>query len=246
MKANRMGAAALCMLLLGAAGYSQQIQINKENKTIAITTSDQADALADTAVLTVGFHIFGKDQDGTYAQASQTSNAVMAAIKAGGVPKEAVESDDQSLKPLEPNDDSDKARYAQGIRFEFSQSWHVTVPAEVVANILHIAITAGANDSGEIQWELNKDDALEAEAAKKALEHARQIALQMAEGLGVKLGTLIYASNQTPARTLFGMNLETVTVTASGRDKKLNLKPLALSPQRIEKSATVYAVFAIE
>ncbi len=37
---------------------AQQIQINKENKTIAITTSDNAVALADTAVITIGFHVF--------------------------------------------------------------------------------------------------------------------------------------------------------------------------------------------
>ena len=249
MKANRMGAAALSMLLAVATGYSQQIQVNKENKTIAITTSDQADALADTAVLTVGFHIFGKDQDGTYAQASQTSNAIMAAIKAAGVPKEAIESAEQSLNPLEQNNDTDKARYAQGMRFEFTQSWHVTVAAEAAATVLHLAITSGANDSGGIEWELKKDDALEAEAAKKALEHARQIAAQMAEGLGVKLGTLVYASNQTPPRGLlaalgYGATVETTNSTL-GRAKQ-NLAPLALSPQRIEKSATVYAVFAIE
>ncbi len=250
MKVNRIANAALCTLLIVATGYSQQIQINKENKTIAITTGDQADAMADTAVLTVGFHLYGKDQDGTYAEASKTSNAVMTAIRVAGVPKEAVESAEQSLSPLEPNDDSDKARYAQGIRFEFSQSWHVTVPAEAVANILHVAITAGANDSGGIEWELKKDDALEAEAAKKALEHARQIAAQMAEGLGVKLGTLVYASNQTPPRGIFaalglgggGLNTSEATLGAV----KKNLAPLAISPERITKTATVYAVFAIE
>jgi hypothetical protein len=241
-------------MMLGASVWAggvgaQQIQINKENKTIAITTSDQADALADTAVLTVGFHIFGKDQDGTYAEASRTSNAIMSALTVAGVPKEAIESAEQSLSPLEPNGDTDKARYAQGIRFEFSQSWHVTVPAEGVANILHVAITSGANDSGGIQWELKKDDSLEAEAAKKALEHARQIASQMAAGLGVKLGTLVYASNQTPPRGIlaglgFGGVLQTESASVGGA--KRNLAPLAISPERITKSATVYAVFAIE
>jgi uncharacterized protein YggE len=228
---------------------AQQIQVNKENKTIAITTSDQAETLADTAVLTVGFHIYGKDQDGTYADASRTSNAIMTAVTAAGVPKDAIESAEQSLSPLEPNDDSDKARYAQGIRFEFAQSWRVTVPAEAVANILHVAIIAGANDSGNIDWELKKDDALEAEAAKKALEHARQIAVQMAEGLGVKLGTLVYASNQTPPRGIlaalgYGGVLNTDSATL-GMAKK-NLAPLAISPEKISKTATVFAVFAIE
>ena len=91
------------------------------------------------------------------------------------------------------NSEADKERFAQGSRFEFAQSWKVTIPADAAADILHVAITAGANESGGIEWQLKKDDALEAEAAKKALEHARQIAAQMAEGLGVKLGTLVYA-----------------------------------------------------
>jgi hypothetical protein len=97
---------------------------------------------------------------------------------------------------------------------------------------------------------LKKDDALEAEAAKKALEHARQIASQMAAGLGVKLGTLVYASNQTPPRGILaalglgGGVLDTESASLSGVKK--NLAPLAISPERITKSATVYAVFAIE
>jgi uncharacterized protein YggE len=238
----------LSAAVLAGAASAQQIQINKENKTIAITTTGTADALADTAVVTVGFHNFGKDQDSTYADAGRTSNVIIAALTSGGVPKGAIQSDQQALSPIEPNGDEDKARYAQGFRFEFSQSWDVTVPAESAAQTLHLAITAGANDSGNIQWHLKNEDALEAEAAKKALEHARQIASQMASGLGVKLGTLVYASNQTPPRGIFAaMGLGALqTESAMRSTAKRNLVPLAISPQRITTSATVYAVFAIE
>ena len=241
---------AFCVAVLTVTASAQQIQINKENKTIAITTSDQAEALADTAVISVGFHIFGKDQDGTYADATRASNAIITALTAAGVPRDAIESNEQSLSPLNPGSDENKARYEQGLRFEFEQSWHVTVPAEAAATVLHAAITSGANDSGGIQWELKKDDALEAEAAKKALEHARQIATQMAAGLGVKLGTLVYASNQTPPRGIFaalGLGSPMLkTTNATLGEAKLDLAPLAISPERITKSATVYAVFAIE
>src|ERR1039457_5637845 len=193
---------ALLFAVVALAAPAQTTQVSKENKTITVPTSDQAEALADTAVITVGFHIFGKDQDGTYAEASRTSNAIMSALMAAGVPKEAIESAEQTFGPLDASGDADKVRYSQGIRFAFLQSWHVTVPASAAANVLHVAITAGANESGNIDWQLKQDDALEAEAAKKALEHGRQIASQMAAGLGVKLGALVYASNQTPPRTL--------------------------------------------
>lgn len=250
MKIMRIAQIAFCVAALTVTASSQQIQINKENKTIAITTSDQAEAIADTAVISIGFHIFGKDQDGTYADATRTSNAIITALTAAGVPKDAIESSQQSLSPLDPGSDENKARYGQGLRFEFEQAWHVTVAANGASQVLHLAITAGANDSGNIQWQLKQDDALEAEAATKALEHARQIASKMAVGLGVKLGMLVYASNQTPPRGIFaalGIGsavLNTESATLGG--VKRNLAPLAISPERITKSATVYAVFAIE
>lgn len=237
-------------LAVGLPLAAQQIQISKENKTIAITTSDEASALADTAVVTIGFQTYGKDQASTYADASHTSNAIIAALTAAGTPKDAIQSHSQSLSPLNPDSEDNKLRYTQGMRFEFSQQWTVTVPADQAANALHIAITAGANSSGEIDWQLRHNDALEAEAAKKALEHARQIADQMAKGLGTKLGSLVYASNQTPPRglaALLGMNgMVLNTESASLASKVVNLKPLAITPERITKSATVYAVFAIE
>ena len=238
--------AALLVLASSLPLAAQQIQISKENKTIAITTSDDASALADTAIVTIGFNVYGKDQDGTYANATVTSNAVMETLTKAGVPKEAIQSADQSLSPINPGSEEDKARYAQGLRFEFAQSWHVTVPANQASNTLHLAITSGANNSGGIQWQLQHDDALEAEAAQKALEHARQIAERMAKGLGSKLGDLIYASNQTPLNEIDKVDRFSQGGLELLGYKKVNLKPLAISPGRITKSATVYAVFTIQ
>jgi hypothetical protein len=56
---------------------------------------------------------------------------------------------------------------------------------------------------------------------------------------------LVYASNQTPVQR-FAMNMssaETVAVSSGG---PLPPAPLAIRPQQVEESATVYAVFAIE
>lgn len=225
---------------------AQQIQISKDNKTIAITTTDEASALADTAVVTIGFNSFGKDQDTTYADASRTSNAIISALTTSGIPKDAIQSQEQNLSSLEANSDEDKARYAQGLRFKFSQSWHITVPADQAANALHIAITSGANDSGGIDWQLTEDDTLQAQAAAKALKHAREIAEHMAQGLAVKLGPLVYASNQAPERNYVVARMAGMAPPPAPMMKGRESKPLALSPDRITRSATVYAVFAIE
>jgi uncharacterized protein YggE len=240
----------LSLLLATLRLPGQQIAISKENKTIAITTSDDASALADTAVVSIGFISYGKDQDSTYADATRTSNGIFAALTSAAVSKEAIQSNEQGLGPLNPNSEEDKARYAQGLRFQFTQSWQVTVPAAQAAEVLHVAILGGANNSGNIQWQLGHDDALEAEAAQKALQHAREVAQHMAEGLGAKLGPLIYASNQAPPRGVFASlgfgNVELNGSSAAMGERLKNLAPLAISPERITKSATVYAVFAIE
>jgi hypothetical protein len=241
MSKSRFPYVALLTAVISVAVSAQTIQVNKENRTIAITTSDQAEAIADVAVLSVGFTTYGPDQDSTYADGSQTSNAIIKALRGSGVSADSIESDNQNLSAIE---DSDKVRWAKGIRFTFSQAWHVTVAAKDAATILHVAITSGANDSGGIQWKLANDDAVESEAAAKALAHAQQIAESMAKGLHTRLGALVYASNQAPQRTVFGYSLN--TESASLGRAKLNLKPLAISPGRIEKTATVYAVFAIE
>ncbi len=244
-------ALTLAIATAAVAVQAQQIQISQQNKTIAISTGDDASAFADTAVLTVGFSAWGRDQESTYAAASKTSNAIFSALTAAGVPKEAITSNEQRLSPIQPNREEDKARYAEGLRFSFNQSWEITLPAAQVATALHLAIASGANNSGDIQWQLKHDDTLQAEAARKALQHAREIASQMAAGLGAKLGPLVYASNQTPPRgpfanTGFG-NVELNTVmTAESAIRMKNLAPLAITPDRITKSATVYAVFAIE
>ena len=237
-------------ILLGSfeGASAQEIQISKDNKTVAITTSAEASALADVAIVSIGFESFGKDSDATYGQASGISNAIIASLTAAGIAKDAIESADQGLRPVEQNDDQEKARYATGIRFEFSQHWRVTVPAVKAATVLQIAIPAGANESGTVEWGLKDEDVLQAEAARKALEQARGIASTMAQSLGAKIGNLLYASNQAPTRTPFtnvGMGFGS-GMGGGIMQPKLKVAPLALSPARLSRSATVYAAFAIE
>ena len=238
----KIGFATLALAASFVAAHAQTIQVSKDNRTIAITTTDEAEALADRAKVSVGFTLYGADQDGTYADASKASNAIMAALKAAGIKPEAIESTEQNVSAI---DDNDKVRYNKGIRFVASQGWTVTVPAEAAADTLHAAITAGANNSGNINWELADDSKLESEAAEKALVHARQIAERMTKGLNVTLGPLVYASNQTPPRPGFFGTLNTESASVSRLLNK-NLKPLAIRPDKITKSATVYAVFSLQ
>jgi uncharacterized protein len=124
-----------------------------------------------------------------------------------------------------------------------TQSWSARTSAENAASVLDAAVKAGANQSGQIDWDVADPDALEAQAAESALKRAHAIADQMAKGLSTSLGQLVYASNEVPERP---MPMQRPMAGMAMMKSEAPVAPLALSPQKVVRSATVYAVFSIE
>jgi len=178
-----------------ANAQNPQIQIDKNNRTITITTSDEASKVADFAVLTVGYKVSRPTAQEAYAEGAKLSNDIFAALTDASVSKDSVESAGQNLS--EQDDDSNPKK-GKVVLFQFSQGWKVKVPSAAVAKTMDAAIKAGANDTGETEWNVLDEDALQARAAESALAKARAIATQMAQGLNVKIGSLLYASNESP------------------------------------------------
>ena len=181
-----------CAVLLVAAAlasHAQQIVVSKENRTIAVTTERRAQRRADTVTVQIGFIAYGTDQDSAYALGSKTSNAIAAALKAAGIPPDAIQSESQSIAPVQQYGNQDWTPDEKVERkFQVTQSWSVKTAAGNGAKVLDVAIKAGANQSGQMSWSVADQDGLQAKAAKLALERARQIAQQMAGGLNATLG----------------------------------------------------------
>ncbi len=233
-------------LLLVAAAASlpaQTIQVSKDNRTIAITATDHVIVQADIATVHIGFLAYGPDSPTTYATGSRISNAIATALTSAGVPAEAIESESQNLAPVEDYQLQHLSPAEQAQRkFQLTQNWTVRTTAHDAAHILDLAIKAGANQSGQIDWSLADENAPQAEAAAKALQDARAQAEKMAASLNVHLGGLIYASNQLQAEPIRPL-LRAMSAAPLAADQ---VAPLAINPRRVEKSATVYAIFAIE
>jgi hypothetical protein len=236
---------ALCGLV-----PAQTIQINRENKTIAISAKDEAVATADIAAITIGFEVFGADSQGTYTDGGKLSRAILEALHKVGVKDESVESTQQSIERNTEFTDKDTPQDRAKRQFVFQQSWEVSVSPQIAAAVIRVAVIAGANKSGEIDWRLADRKALQAKAAENALVKARVVASNMADGLHVKLGALIYASNETPTAHFYanaglGVASAEVTVNASSMPPPPP-PPLEIHPKTIREEATVYAVFSIE
>lgn len=240
----------LAASVITANATAQTIQINRENKTIAISTTDEATTVADIAAITVGFEVFGPEAQSTYAEGGKLSRDVLGALHKSGAEDKSIESSGQGLQRNNDFDEKETPEQKAAKQFVFRQSWEVSSSSKAAAEIIRAAIAAGANKTGAIDWRLSDRKLLQAKAAETALVKARSVASRMAEGLNVKLGALIYASNETPNSRLYFARPQQGAVlnteSASVASVIVEAPALEIRPQTIREESTVYAVFAIE
>jgi hypothetical protein len=88
-----------------------------------------------------------------------------------------------------------------------------------------------------------KDEkALEQQALDKAATRVKESAAVLAKGMDVRLGALIYVSNQFAP----GPRPMMRAAVASFAEKANPAPPLSIEPQKVSRSASVYAVYSIE
>lgn len=198
--------------------------------TLSVTANESVAAAPDLAILHIGFDTPPEDVKSAYADGARKSNAIITAVKQAGIPETSIQSESQYI---------DRVR-SEEHKFKLAQQWSLKVPPERAAEILDIAISAGANSSGQIEWTVQNERSLEDDALARAATRAKENAVVLAKGMGVHLGTLISVSNQFAAPQLSGSTF------GVGGAQQMAAPPLAITPHQISRQATVSAVFAIE
>lgn len=234
MKAMRILAAASALALAASAPAQQvsqpELKIEATNRTLTVSAEETVSAEPDLAILRIGFDTQLSDAKTAYADGARTSNAIIAAIQDAGIAEASIRSETQFL-------DRDPVKQH---KFKLTQQWTVRVPVARAAEILDVAVTAGATSSGDIEWTVKDEPALEQQALERAAARARENAAVLAKGMGVRLGTLIYVSNQLSGpmfpRPMAGFALKSAQAGP----------PLAIEPRKVTRQASVYAVFSIE
>ncbi|MGC9157604.1 MAG: SIMPL domain-containing protein [Terracidiphilus sp.] len=226
------------LLTSGFAAWAQpagqpEVKIDSANRTLSISAEATVTVAPDVAILHIGFETQPGDVKSAYAEGARTSNAIVTALRQAGVADNAIHSESQYLE----------RDFTKPHRFKLAQQWTVRTTPDRAAEILDVAVTAGATSGGEIDWTVKDEPALEAQALDRAAARAREEAAVLAKGMGVRLGPPIYITNQlsTPVypRPLAG------NVFAMARSAA-PAQPLAIEPHRVSRQASVYAVFAIE
>jgi uncharacterized protein YggE len=215
----------------GAQQVSQpQLKIESSNRTLTVTAEGSVTAEPEIAVLHIGFDTQPGDSKSVYADGARTSNAIVSALKQAGIAESDIRSESQFL-------DRD---YTKPHKFKLTQKWTVKTTPQRAAETLDVAVTAGATSSGQIDWTVKDESALEEQALDRASTRAKENASTLAKGMGVRLGALIYVSNQ-----LSSPGYPRPMAMAMARSAE-PAPPLAIEPQKVSRQATVYAVFAIE
>lgn len=246
----------LGVTLLAGHGNMALAQCNEncpQRRSISVTGTAQVTTDADLAIVHVGYKIYGPDAKTAYGAAVRTSNAIMEALTASGIPKNAIESTSQVLEHTQPYEFqqyplSNEERAAR--QFTVFQSWAMHVKPVDASRALNTAITAGANESGWIQWIVNNPTALEARASAKAIANAHIIAEQIARKSGVHLGQLVSAANDNQnfgvagiAGSVFGIGSASLMAPAAMGPGG---QQLAINSRRVEYKLSVNAVYSIE
>lgn len=209
-----------------------QLKVDSSNRTLTVSATDNVTVEPDLAILHIGFVTQPQDAKSAYADGTRASNAIIAALKQAGVEETAIRSESQYLD----RDWTTKLR-----KYTLHQQWTVKVSPQRAAEVLDVAINAGATSSGQIDWTVKDEKALEAEALDHAATRAKANAEVLAKGMDVRLGSLIYVSNQLSSPQ-YPRPMPMMAMQKVGNAEP----PLAIEPHQVSREASVYAVFAIE
>ena len=222
---------AVAVISIVLAGCSRD-SAHPHGRTLSVVATETVTAEPDLATLHIGFDTQPEDMKSAYADGARRSNAIIAALRQSGISENAIRSECQYLE----------RNWSKEHRFTFAQQWTVKVAPIRAAEILDVAISNGANSSGQIEWTVKDAKALENDALDRASARVRENAAVLAKGMGAQLGTLISTSNQaSPPHgpiEMYAMQQAPALAKAAPR--------IALEPHLVSQSATVSAVFAIE
>lgn len=241
---GKQAIAALALLAgcitAGAQQATQvQLKIEPSNRTLTVSAEERVTADPEIAILHIGFETQPSDAKTAYAAGAKTSNDIVAALKQAGIPETSIRSESQHL---------DSIGY-KSHKFKLVQQWTVKTPPERAAEILDVAVSAGATDSGQIDWTVQDVKALEDQALEKAAARAKADAAVLARGMGVQLGPLVYVTNEVSGLReipMNGRNFSAFAPMSAGVMGRERDQPLAIEPRKVSRTASVYAVFAIE
>ena len=166
--------------------------INGQNTGIWVSGMGKVTAAPDTAVISLGVQAQATTVDQAQGQANSSMNAVIAAVKAGGVADKDVQTSAFNIQQLVNYD-----KNGQQTVIGYLVNNIVTVKIRTIANtgpIIDAVAKAGGDNTriNSISFTVNDPTPYTTQARQLAMADAKAKATQLANQAGVKLGHAIY------------------------------------------------------
>ncbi len=192
-----VGTLAVLVAVMGGAlsfraqpvSAAPQPQAGEAPRTITVTGYGSAFGAPDIVKLGLGVEIVNADIVAAMDETTARMNAVMDALKAGGVAAEDIRTDHYSIyqdygynpAPMGETPSQPQYRVSVGVTVTVRQT-------ETVGQLLATAVQAGANMVNYLQFDIEDRAGLEAEARNLAVSDAQSRAGLLAAALGLSVG----------------------------------------------------------
>lgn len=182
-------------LLLGLAALAAVLTVPAaaapdSPRTLTVTGSGIAKAAPDEAGFSTGVVAQGRTARDALAANSKAMNAVIATLKARGVPDKAIQTAGLNLSPQYQPCKPDVACPQKIVGYEVSNTVSVTVPLDQTGAVLDALVASGANQIGGISFAIHDPKPLLAKARADAVKDALDKAALYAKAAGVSLGPI--------------------------------------------------------
>lgn len=173
-------------------------------RTITVDGEGKVTAKPDIALISLSVVSQGKTVKQVTLDGNQKMTAVINAVKALGVEAKDVMTSSYNLYPdyAYPENQQPQIRgYSlnQGIAIKVRK-------LDTVDDVLDAGIKSGANQVGQLSFDIDEDSALKKEARDMAFGKAREKAQQMASAAGVSVGRVItFSEGYTPSSPVYPM-----------------------------------------
>lgn len=196
------GVLTIFLLVLTISGLVDIVNKIKQSKyigqdaefknTIVITDTGEVYAAPDLAVINLMVTNEAKTVAGAMEENTRRMNKVIQEMKSLGIEEKDLKTVSFNIYPRYEYE-RDKFGYTSGKRilvgYEIMQSLQVKIRnLENIGQVIERGTAVGANDVGNLQFTIDRQDELKKQAREQAINKAKEKAEQMAFQLGVKLG----------------------------------------------------------
>lgn len=183
----------LLALLPLAAPFPAFAEDKPMNRVITVSATGNVEAVPDIAHVSSGVSTEAKTAREALTANTETMAKVIAGLKENGIEAKDIRTSNFTINPQMDYTGDGKPPVLRGYRVDNAVT--VTVrDIRKLGDLLDQIVTIGANQAGQLSFEVSKAEELKDEARKTAVANAQRRAKLLAEATGAELGKVVHIS----------------------------------------------------